>query len=269
MKEKVVTQEKKEEVPKEPTAKRKKSIPRKTTRKRQKLEDVEKDELKGFLDVVPREETPIEIESLSTKFPIVDWKTVVLTETFMYYQVFRGDGSSKNYKILSEMLQDFDRMDVEQLFRLVKERYSSSAPEGFDLMLWGDLHTLFEPDENDEIWKDQHEYNLLSWRLPISVVPVVQNNVSFVPNDAYMMMLNDMHEPPAQYVSVTTQNNVVSKSLTAELATYKEQVELYERRARFELTEREQKIDEQLRIVITDHNIKEENLKKELHSVKL
>ncbi|GJU81974.1 hypothetical protein Tco_1284339 [Tanacetum coccineum] len=165
MKEKAATQEKKEEVPKEPTAKRKKSIPRKTTRKRQKLEDVEEDELKGFLDVVPREETPIEIESLSTKFPIVDWKTVVLTETFMYYQVFRGDGSSKKYKILSEMLLDFDRMDVEQLFRLVKERYSSSAPEGFDLMLWGDLHTLFEPDEDDEIWKDQHEYNLLSWRL--------------------------------------------------------------------------------------------------------
>ncbi|GJS22825.1 hypothetical protein Tco_0451457 [Tanacetum coccineum] len=166
MKEKVVTQEEKDEVPKEPTAKRKKSIPRNTTRKRQKLEeDVEIYELKGFMDVVPREETPIEIESLSTKFPIVDWKTVVLTETFMYYQVFRGDGSSKKYKILSEMLQDFDRMDVEQLFRLVKERYSSSAPEGFDLMLWGDLHTLFEPDEDDEIWKDQHEYNLLSWRL--------------------------------------------------------------------------------------------------------
>ncbi|GJX24353.1 hypothetical protein Tco_0228798 [Tanacetum coccineum] len=102
-----------------------------------------------------------------------------------------------------------------------------------------------------------------------NTVPVVQNNVSSVPNDAYMMILNDMHEPPAQYVSVTTQNNVVAKSLTAELATYKEQVELYERRARFELTEREQKIDEQLRIVITDRNIKEENLKKELHSVKL
>ncbi|GKC64757.1 retrovirus-related pol polyprotein from transposon TNT 1-94, partial [Tanacetum coccineum] len=48
-----------------------------------------------------------------------------------------------------------------------------------------------------------------------------------------------------------------------------EQVKLYERRARFELKKREQKIDEQLRIVITDRNIKEENLKKELHSVKL
>ncbi|GJS55598.1 hypothetical protein Tco_0628960 [Tanacetum coccineum] len=38
---------------------------------------------------------------------------------------------------------------------------------------------------------------------------------------------------------------------------------------RFELTEGEQKIDEQLRIVITDRNIKEETLKKELHSVKM
>ncbi|GJW37902.1 hypothetical protein Tco_0060822 [Tanacetum coccineum] len=61
----------------------------------------------------------------------------------------------------------------------------------------------------------------------------------------------------------------IAKSLTAELATHKEQVKLYKRRTRFELTEREQKIDEQLRIVITDRNIKEENLKKELHSVKL
>ncbi|GJU51142.1 retrovirus-related pol polyprotein from transposon TNT 1-94 [Tanacetum coccineum] len=102
-----------------------------------------------------------------------------------------------------------------------------------------------------------------------NAVPVVQSNESSVPNDAYMMILNDIYEPSAQCVSATTLNNVVDNSLTAELATYKEQVELYERRAKFELTEREQKINEQLRIVIVDRNIKEENLKRELHSVKL
>nr|GEY22527.1 hypothetical protein [Tanacetum cinerariifolium] len=80
---------------------------------------------------------------------------------------------------------------------------------------------------------------------------------------------SDILSEPAQHVSVTTQNNVIDKSLTAKLATYKEQVELYKRRARFELIEKEQKIDEQLRIVITDRNIKEENLKKELHSVEM
>ncbi|GKF30059.1 hypothetical protein Tco_0096401, partial [Tanacetum coccineum] len=75
-----------------------------------------------------------------------------------------------------------------------------------------------------------------------NAVPVVQSNVSFVPNDAYMMIFNDMYEQSAQCVFVTTQNNVVDKSLTVKLATYKEQVELYKRRAKFELTEREQKI---------------------------
>ncbi|GKF79160.1 hypothetical protein Tco_0234728 [Tanacetum coccineum] len=152
-----------DDVAKETGEKRKKSIPRKSTRKRQKMEeDAEKEELKGLLDIIPREEVTIEIESISTKFPILDWKNYVLTETFMYYQVFRGDGSSKKYKILSEMLENFVRLDVEELYRLVKERYSTSRREGFDLMLWGDLHNLFEPDEDDEIWKDRHEYNLLS-----------------------------------------------------------------------------------------------------------
>nr|GEU85329.1 integrase, catalytic region, zinc finger, CCHC-type, peptidase aspartic, catalytic [Tanacetum cinerariifolium] len=80
---------------------------------------------------------------------------------------------------------------------------------------------------------------------------------------------SDILSEPAQHVSVTTRNNVVDKSLADKLATYKEQVELYERRAKFELTKREQKIDEQLRIVIIDRNSKEENLKKELHSVKM
>ncbi|GJU19146.1 hypothetical protein Tco_1147112 [Tanacetum coccineum] len=87
-------------------------------------------------------------------------------------------------------------------------------------------------------------------------------------NDHYQDAVCDHHEP-AQYASLTTQNNVVDKSLTVELVTYKEQIELYERRAKFELTKREQKIDEQLRIGITDRNIKEKNLKMELHSLKL
>ncbi|GJT47060.1 retrovirus-related pol polyprotein from transposon TNT 1-94 [Tanacetum coccineum] len=102
-----------------------------------------------------------------------------------------------------------------------------------------------------------------------NAVPVVQNNASMVPNDAYGMIDNDLHESDVPSVSHTPRNTVVNNLLNAELATYKEQVELYERRARFELTEREQKIDEQLRIVICDRNLKEENLKKELHSVKL
>ncbi|GKC38181.1 hypothetical protein Tco_1050565 [Tanacetum coccineum] len=91
--------------------------------KRQKTEyEKEKEELKAYLDLVPREEFAMEIESLGTKYLIVDWKTHVLTENFMYYQIIRADGGSKNYKIFSEMLDDFDRQDVMDLHRLVEER---------------------------------------------------------------------------------------------------------------------------------------------------
>ncbi|GJY12633.1 hypothetical protein Tco_0381942 [Tanacetum coccineum] len=139
MEEDVDTQKEMKEVSKESGEKRKKSLPRKSTRssvKRQKMEeDAKKEELKGYLDIIPREDVPIDVESLSTKYPIVDWKTCVLTENFMYYQIFRGDGSSKKYKVLSEMLEDFDIQDVEELYRLVKERYSASRPAGYDLKL--------------------------------------------------------------------------------------------------------------------------------------
>ncbi|GJR20252.1 retrovirus-related pol polyprotein from transposon TNT 1-94 [Tanacetum coccineum] len=72
-----------------------------------------------------------------------------------------------------------------------------------------------------------------------NAAPVIQNNALWVPNDAYVMIDNDLHESDVTPVSHTHRNTVANNLLNAELATYKEQVELTE------------------------------NLKKELHSVKL
>nr|GFC98484.1 hypothetical protein [Tanacetum cinerariifolium] len=71
-------------------------------------------------------------------------------------------------------------------------------------------------------------------------VSVVHSNASSVPNDTFMMIYDDMCKPFAPSVSNSSRNVVVKNSLNTELATYREQVELYERRAKFELTEREQ-----------------------------
>ncbi|GJV02318.1 hypothetical protein Tco_1335887 [Tanacetum coccineum] len=98
--------------------------------KRQKIEDDMRRKNLKPMDLVPREEFAMEIESMGTKYPTVDWKTRVITKNFMYYQIIRADGGSKNYKIFSEMLDDFDKQDVMDLHRLVKERYATSRPEG-------------------------------------------------------------------------------------------------------------------------------------------
>nr|GEW71602.1 hypothetical protein [Tanacetum cinerariifolium] len=110
-----------------------------------------KEELRASMDIIPRDAIAISIESLATKYLIVDWKTHILIENMMYYQIIIADGSSKNYKIFSEMLDYFDRQDVIDLHRLVQERYDITSLEGYDLLLWGDLKILFEPNEEDEI----------------------------------------------------------------------------------------------------------------------
>nr|GEU32645.1 retrovirus-related Pol polyprotein from transposon TNT 1-94 [Tanacetum cinerariifolium] len=80
-----------------------------------------------------------------------------------------------------------------------------------------DSHAYYTSDSNMILY-DQYVKD--------NAVPGVHSNVSSVPNDAYMMIYNDMYEPHAQSVSKTSRNTVVENSLTAKLAIYKEQVEL-------------------------------------------
>ncbi|GKG25076.1 hypothetical protein Tco_0395704, partial [Tanacetum coccineum] len=74
----------------------------------------------------------------------------------------------------------------------------------------------------------------------ISVVP---SCASSVPNDACVLHDIDAYVP--------------HDPIATELNIYKEQVAIYEQRATFELTEREQKMDEQMCMRIQDHNKKE------------
>ncbi|GKA38858.1 hypothetical protein Tco_0731409 [Tanacetum coccineum] len=120
------------------------------------------------------------------------------------------------------------------------------ADSSYDSDFLSEIHDDVQPNNVvDSYADDTSDSNMISYDQYVkdNTAPVVQSNES--------------------------SNNVGDNSLTAELATYKEQVEQYKRRAKFELTEREQKINEQLRIVIIDRNLKEENLKRKLHSVKL
>ncbi|GKE63918.1 hypothetical protein Tco_1514285, partial [Tanacetum coccineum] len=152
--------------------------------------------------------------------------------------VYDESGSSYDSNILSEV-HNYDHYQDAIFEHHEKHEMHDNVQPNYVV----DSHADYTSDSNmipyDQYVKD-------------NTVPVVQINVSSVLNDAYMIILNDMHEQSTQYVSITTQNIVVDKSLTVELVTYKEQVELYERQAKFELTEKEQKIEEQLRIVITD-----------------
>ncbi|GJQ91225.1 hypothetical protein Tco_0002364 [Tanacetum coccineum] len=61
----------------------------------------------------------------------------------------------------SQLLKSVDREDLVELYKLVKAKYGSTRPvEDIDLLLWGDLKTMFEPHVEDEIWKLQQRVNV-------------------------------------------------------------------------------------------------------------
>ncbi|GJY70317.1 hypothetical protein Tco_0474020 [Tanacetum coccineum] len=93
----------------------------------------------------------------------------------------------------------------------------------------------------------------------------MQNNIQ----QDNMLLLKLIYEGCTKVGISNKQDRVVKDSLNSELARYKELVGEYEKRAKFELTEREQKIDEQMRIIISDRNRKETSLKSELHTVQM
>ncbi|GJU56732.1 hypothetical protein Tco_1234498 [Tanacetum coccineum] len=74
-----------------------------------------------------------------------------------------ADESSRWIKTFSKMVTMFDRLDLEELYNLVMQRFESTTPEGVDLVLWGDLRTMFDANTEDELWQNQERWNLKSW----------------------------------------------------------------------------------------------------------
>ncbi|GJX67083.1 hypothetical protein Tco_0302810 [Tanacetum coccineum] len=126
--------------------------------------DKEKEELRIWLSVVPDEEAVVNLEILHTRYPIVDWESQTLGDMHVY-KIIRADGNTSYHKTFESMVNRFDRQDLEDLHRLVMERFKDKTPEGYKLILWGDLKTLFDPDEVDEVWRNQQEWRLLKWKL--------------------------------------------------------------------------------------------------------
>ncbi|GKE87340.1 hypothetical protein Tco_1564815, partial [Tanacetum coccineum] len=101
----------------------------------------------------------------NVKYPIIDWD-IYKEDTRQYWKIIRVGYRIEMYKFFSEMLLSFDRQDLQDLWNLVKDRYSSTQPtEDMDRMLWTELKRMFEPDLKDEVWKYQHGSYTLMWKL--------------------------------------------------------------------------------------------------------
>nr|GEV82866.1 hypothetical protein [Tanacetum cinerariifolium] len=142
----------------------------KAAKRRNLNEEVE--DLKRHLQIVPNKDDDVYTEAtpLARKVPVVDYEIIDINNK-PYYKIIRADGIHQLYISFLTLLRKFDRKDLEALWSLVKERFSTAKPKNFsDNFLLTTLGAMFEkPDAHAQIWKNQRSVHgqakVKSWKL--------------------------------------------------------------------------------------------------------
>nr|GEU86297.1 hypothetical protein [Tanacetum cinerariifolium] len=97
-----------------------------------------------------------EATPLARKVPVMDYQIILLNNK-PRYKIIKADETHQLYASFITVLKNFDRDDLETLWSIVKERFSTSKPKNFsDEYLLTTLKTMFErPDGQDNVWKSQ------------------------------------------------------------------------------------------------------------------
>nr|GEX41611.1 hypothetical protein [Tanacetum cinerariifolium] len=142
--------------------------------KRRKLNEEVKDveDVKQHLEIVPDEDDDVFTEAtpLARKVPVVDYQIIQLNNK-PRYKIIRADGTHQLYVSFITLLMNFDREDLESLWSIVKERFSTSKPNNFsDDYLLTTLRAMFgRTDGQDQVWKSQRSVHgqamVKSWKL--------------------------------------------------------------------------------------------------------
>ncbi|GJW88875.1 hypothetical protein Tco_0164215, partial [Tanacetum coccineum] len=86
-------------------------------------------------------------------------------------QKVEDDKEIAELKQCLEIIPDEEEVTIDDIPLAVKSptKYESTRPvDDLDLLLWGDLKTMFEPHVEDKVWRNHQEYKVLDWKLYVS-----------------------------------------------------------------------------------------------------
>nr|GFA13800.1 hypothetical protein [Tanacetum cinerariifolium] len=178
-------------------------------------------------DDVYTEATP-----LALKVRVVDYE--IHTENNKpYYKIIRADGSHQLFLSFLILLRNFDRVDLEVLWQIVKERFASSKPKNFsDDFLLTTLKAMFDkPDVEAHVWKNQRGVHGLakvkSWRLLESYGVYI---ITFI--TTHMILLVERRYPFTRFTLDQMLNNKSKEQLEeVEITALKRKTESSEEKA--------------------------------------
>nr|GEW57672.1 putative ribonuclease H-like domain-containing protein [Tanacetum cinerariifolium] len=115
--------------------------------KKQRI-DEETEELKTYLHIVANDDDDddvyTEANPLALKVPVVDYQ-IHHEHNKPYYKIIIADGTHQLFLTFITLLKNFDKEDLEMLWKLVQKRFQSSKPKNFlDDFLLNTLKTMFK-----------------------------------------------------------------------------------------------------------------------------
>nr|GFB54404.1 hypothetical protein [Tanacetum cinerariifolium] len=120
------------ETPAQKAAKR-----RRLNDKAKEAEDLKKhaqevEDLKRNLEIVPNEDDDVFTEAtpLARKVPVADYQIVMINNK-PRYKIIKADQTRQLYISFITFLRNFNREDLESIWNIVKERFSTSKPNNF------------------------------------------------------------------------------------------------------------------------------------------
>nr|GEU30634.1 putative ribonuclease H-like domain-containing protein [Tanacetum cinerariifolium] len=131
------------------------SLEQETTNKQ--MMDKEAKELKRHLQIVANDDDVYtEATPPASKVPVVDYQ-IHQENNKPYYKIIRADGTHKLFLSFIILLKNFDREDLEALWKLVKERFKTTEPKNFSDDFFLNIHMIMFKKLNVEanVWKEQ------------------------------------------------------------------------------------------------------------------
>nr|GEY31607.1 hypothetical protein [Tanacetum cinerariifolium] len=99
--------------------------------KKQKMEQ-ETEELKKRLQIIPDDDDDVYADAtpLALKISIVDYK-IHTKRNKPYFKMIRADRNDRLFMSFSKMMKNFDRKDLESLWKIVRERFEKTKPKNY------------------------------------------------------------------------------------------------------------------------------------------
>nr|GEY65324.1 hypothetical protein [Tanacetum cinerariifolium] len=147
-------------------------------------------------------------------------------EDIHVYKIISANRNTSYHKSLSSMLKKFNRQDLVDLHRLMMKKFKDNTPEGYNLLLWGDLKNklveqmtsicemvdqlIQKKQEEKQIQEDQAA-NTRYWKIPAYYDDDDDYNFPITPNETIdSLNMGDVH---LDTVPVTESDKFIKSSV--------------------------------------------------------